>query len=118
VARVYRGLPPVDRRRATIVTGNYGEAAAIDLFASGVPPAASGHNSYWLWRPRDATLEVVVAVGLPEALLHRMFADVRPGAVITNVDGVENEELGKFIRVARGPRADPEEIWLALRHFE
>ena len=47
VAGVYQSLPPQERSRACIFTGNYGEAGAIDFFGSryGLPGAISGHNS-------------------------------------------------------------------------
>jgi hypothetical protein len=116
VTGVYHGLPPAQRPQATVVTGNYGQAAALDRFAPGLP-AASGHNSYWLWRPHEAPLGVIVAVGLPERLLRRLFGRVELVAVVANADGVENEEFGARVHVARGPRLAPEAIWRALRHF-
>ncbi|MBI4518792.1 MAG: glycosyltransferase family 39 protein [Deltaproteobacteria bacterium] len=78
IARVYNALPPEQRAQAAIVTGNYGEAAAVDFFGPrhGLPPALSGHNNYWLWGPRGITGEVVIAVGIPRADLEKYFAAV------------------------------------------
>ena len=44
VAREYHGLPPALRARTTLLTGNYGEAGAIERFgpADGLPTAYSG----------------------------------------------------------------------------
>lgn len=65
VVRVYRSLPPEDRARCSIFAQNYGEAGAIDFFgrAQGLPRALSGHNSYWMWGPGEATGEVMIVVG-------------------------------------------------------
>src|SRR5206468_7863938 len=55
VAHVYHHLRPEDEKRAAIFCQNYGEAGAIDFFGakSGLPPAISGHQNYFLWGPRN-----------------------------------------------------------------
>jgi hypothetical protein len=65
VAAVYSALPPQDRSRAVFYGENYGEAAAIDVFGRklGLPPAISGHNSYFLWGPRGHDGSVMIIVG-------------------------------------------------------
>lgn len=65
VAAVYRALPPEDRARCGIFAENYGEAGAIDFFGPrlGLPPAMSGHNSYWLWGPGRADGSVIIILG-------------------------------------------------------
>lgn len=53
VAAIYNGLPQGERSRTGILTGNYGEAGAIDQFGFryGLPHAWSRHQNYWLWGP-------------------------------------------------------------------
>jgi len=53
VAAIYRSLPPEERARTGILTGNYGEAGAINLFgpALGLPHAYSRHQNHWFWGP-------------------------------------------------------------------
>jgi 4-amino-4-deoxy-L-arabinose transferase-like glycosyltransferase len=67
VAAAYHALPPDEQKRAAIFTGNYGEAAAIDFFggAYGLPPALSGHNSYFTWGPRGFDGSVLLRVNEP-----------------------------------------------------
>jgi hypothetical protein len=50
VARVHDRLPPEERSEACVLTGNYGEAGAIDFFGAkhGLPKSISTHNSYYL----------------------------------------------------------------------
>ncbi|HZE18789.1 MAG TPA: glycosyltransferase family 39 protein, partial [Candidatus Angelobacter sp.] len=53
VARARDRLTPEERRHARVFGQNYGEAGAVDVLGRryGLPPAISGHNSYWMWGP-------------------------------------------------------------------
>ncbi|HEV2304283.1 MAG TPA: glycosyltransferase family 39 protein [Candidatus Acidoferrales bacterium] len=53
VAQIYNSLPPDERAKTGILTGNYGEAGAINLFGAqyGLPLAYSRHQNYWYWGP-------------------------------------------------------------------
>jgi len=64
VARVYNSLPPEVRGRTAIFAQSYGQAGAIDLFGPkyGLPRAISGHQSYFLWGPRDYTGESMIVM--------------------------------------------------------
>jgi hypothetical protein len=64
VGDVYRALPPGDRAKAAIFAANYGDAAAIDFYGSGLPPALSGNNQYYLWGPRGYDGSLVIAVNV------------------------------------------------------
>jgi hypothetical protein len=64
VAQVYNALPEADRRRAAIITSNYGEAAALDFYGAkdGLPPALSGHNAYYRWGTHGFDGSVILRV--------------------------------------------------------
>jgi 4-amino-4-deoxy-L-arabinose transferase-like glycosyltransferase len=64
VASFYNALPPDVRKRTAIYCPNYGEAGAIDFYGRkyGLPPAISGHQSYFLWGPRGYTGESVILI--------------------------------------------------------
>lgn len=64
VARVYNALPPEVRAKTAILCSNYGEAGAIDFYGPqyGLPNAISGHQSYFLWGPREYTGESVIVI--------------------------------------------------------
>ncbi len=53
VADIYNSLPPEERAHTGILTGNYGEAGAINLFGPqyGLPRALSRHQNHWYWGP-------------------------------------------------------------------
>ena len=78
VARVHRGLPPPERERVRVLARNYGEAGAIDFLGRprGLPPALSGHNSYYLWGPGDFSGEVLIVLGDSPEPLAEWFEEV------------------------------------------
>ena len=61
---VWRALTPEERARTAIITGNYGEAGALDFYgrADGLPRAMSGHNQYFLWGPGTEDPLVILRV--------------------------------------------------------
>ncbi len=79
LARAYDRLTPQQQREAVILTHDYGQASAVDFFGPryGVPRAISGHNNYYLYGPRGASGQAVVAVGIDRARLLTEFRDVR-----------------------------------------
>ena len=118
VARVYRALPADEQAHASIYAGNYGEAGAIDFFgvADGLPPARSGHNSYYTWGPPRG--DVVIAVGGTREEYAKSFAEVVEAARLPPNPWVMPYEDELAIFVARGPRRPIDEIWPSARHYE
>jgi len=117
VADVYRGAP--DARHAVILTGNYGEAGAIDRYgpALGLPHAYSGHNAYGDWGPpRDGSAPVIV-VGLRPRVIAAHLRHCAVAARIDNGAGVDNHEQGRPVMVCGRPRHPWSEEWPALRHL-
>ena len=119
VAKEYRSLPAPQRQRTAIVTGNYGEAGAIDRYGPGLalPQAYSGANNFWLWGPPPAGDDAVIGVNLDPALLRREFAQVRLVATFRNGLGVSDDEQGVQIFVATGPRSSWAQAWPAFRNY-
>jgi hypothetical protein len=119
VARIYRGLPPASRARTAIITGNYGEAGAVDRFgpADGLPAAYSGANNFWYWGPPPARDTAIIAVNVSPALLHREFAAVRQVATFENGLGVSDDEEGAAMYVATGLRTPWHRAWGAFQDF-
>ena len=66
VGREYRALPAAQRARTTILTGNYGEAGAVERYGPelGLPTAYSGANNFWLWGPPPAADTAAIAVNV------------------------------------------------------
>lgn len=117
VEGVVASLPADQQAQAVIVTGNYGEASALELMGSGLPPVYSGHNAYWDWGPPPADRTVVVFVGNIADAWQPYFADCRIATTITNEFGIPNQERGQAISVCslNGSWTD---AWPHLRHLD
>jgi hypothetical protein len=119
VAREYDSLPGPQRRRTTILAGNYGEAGAFDRYGPGLglPQAYSGNNNFWLWGPPPAADSAAIAVNVDPALLRREFAHVRLAAMFWNGLGVSDDEQGARIYIATGLKASWARAWPAFRDY-
>ena len=119
VAREYHALPPARRARTTIITGNYGEAGAIDRYgpADGLPQVYSGADNFWLWGPPPARDTAAVVVGGDPALLRREFTSVRRVATFENGIGVSDDEEGTPLYLATGLRSAWRRAWPAFRNY-
>ena len=119
VAQEYDSLPAAQRRRTTILAGNYGEAGAIERYGpgAGLPLAYSGANNFWLWGPPPAADSAAIAVNVDPALLHREFAHVRHVATFWNGLGVSDDEQGVLVFIAAGLRSSWAQAWPAFRNY-
>jgi hypothetical protein len=115
VARVYRVLPEGERRRAVFFGRNYGEAAAVELYAG--LPAISGHNQYFLWGPRGFDGSVVIALGPPGTRFAESFESAEVAGRIDNPYAMPYE-TGLNVYVLRSPKQSLAELWPSLKHFE
>jgi hypothetical protein len=76
-----------------VVTSNYGEAGALELFGRGLPPVASGEVTFRYWRPRVSGRRAVLVGFAPgEAGFCRGYQ-----AVARIQMPVDNEERGQPI---------------------
>ncbi|HYC06309.1 MAG TPA: hypothetical protein VEG29_00140, partial [Candidatus Binatia bacterium] len=104
---------------AIILTGNYGEAGALQLLGTGLPPIYSGHNAYWDWGPPPDDRDVVIRVGeWPASFWSRFFDDCTTAATIENDLGIDNQEEGQHIYVCRGMHEPWATIWPQFRHLD
>ncbi|HSE22521.1 MAG TPA: glycosyltransferase family 39 protein [Pyrinomonadaceae bacterium] len=120
VAQVYYAVPAEERARTGILTGNYGEAGALNLYgpSHGLPVAISGVNSYWLRGYGDPPPEKVIALGLSRKMLERHFESCEAVAIVTNSNGVNNEETGhRDVFICSNLRESWPEFWKQVRSF-
>jgi hypothetical protein len=115
IAQIRDSLPADQRARAGI-TGNYGEAGAIDLYGAqyGLPKALSRVNSYWLRGYSDPPPRTLVVVGLSPEFVKDNFTSCESRGTITNRFGVPNEEteMHKYLWVCQGPREPWPDFWM------
>jgi 4-amino-4-deoxy-L-arabinose transferase-like glycosyltransferase len=118
-ARVYDSLPDRERSRACIFTSNYGEASALNFLGGryDLPPAISGHNSYFLWGPDGCTGEVMITVGVSSEEVGQAYAAVETAATIT-CRYCMPEEKGVPVYVATKPKAPISRLWSQTKHYE
>jgi Dolichyl-phosphate-mannose-protein mannosyltransferase len=115
LAAVHAQVPAGER--VAVLTGNYGEAGAVDRFLPALAPAHSGHNAYWEWGPPPTEAGTLIVVGLDEGDLRRWFGDVELAARIDNGVGVENDEQGEAVWLVRDQRVPWPELWPRLREI-
>ncbi|HKW56435.1 MAG TPA: glycosyltransferase family 39 protein [Candidatus Acidoferrum sp.] len=94
VADIFFSLPPEQRARTGILTGNYGEGGAMNLYGPplGLPHAMSLTNSFWYrgYDPRLPQTVIVTGFDLDEG--RKLFESCEVVAKNTNPYGVVNEE--------------------------
>jgi hypothetical protein len=118
VARAFNNLPPDVRSRTAIFGQNYGQAGAIDLFGKkyGLPKAISGHQSYFLWGPRDYTGESVLVMGGRKEALETKFASVEKVGQVFHPYSMPYEHFDVFY--CRGLKRPLQEIWPSLKKWD
>ncbi len=119
LAREYDALPAAQRARTALLTGNYGEAGAVDRYGPGLglPQAYSGNNNFWLWGPPPAADRSAIAISLDPAFLRREFRHVRQIATFHNGLGVSDGEQGSPVYLATGLRQSWARVWPAFRDY-
>jgi hypothetical protein len=119
VAGVWRALPPEERARTTIITGNYGEAGALNLYGpdDGLPRAVSGHNQYFLWGPGDDDPLVVLRVN---GRIESWQDECDELTVPARFGGpyVMPYERDRPILQCRGLKHSLRAVWPELKHYE
>jgi 4-amino-4-deoxy-L-arabinose transferase-like glycosyltransferase len=119
VARSFQALPEQERVRVAVLTSNYGEAAALDFYgpALGLPPALSGHNSYWLWGPRGHDGSVLLRVN---ASLERYQRLCQSAEIVGRFGApyVMPFENNAPIILCRGLRPALQSMWSEFKHYE
>lgn len=117
VARVYNGLPPQIREKTAIFGQNYGQAGAIDLFGPryGLPKAISGHQSYFLWGPRDYTGESMIVMDDRQEVLEKLFDSVEKVAHVEHPYSMPSEHFDVFY--CKGLKLPLKDLWPSLKKW-
>jgi len=117
VEAAYAALPPADRAKAAIFASNYGEAAAIDYYGSGLPPALSGNNNYYLWGPRGYDGSVVLAVNVDPAQWSRVCDSASVVATFGTSPFAMPYERDRPIVLCRGMHPPLPQLWPVFKHY-
>jgi len=119
VLDAWRRIPAADRARTSVKMDNYGEAAALEVYAppGTTPPPLSGHNQYFLWGLRgQAPVNLLVVQDHPE----RLAPYCRDTKILGHTDSPDAMayENGKAIVFCRGLRVDLRAFWPQLKSYE
>ena len=118
VARVYRALPAEEQRSAVIVSTNYGEAGAMEVYgrALGLPPVYATHNSFHTWGPPPDSAAAYIGVFVDRPGLERIFESVVEAGV-QECEYCTGPQQRIPIYVARGPRISIAKEWEKFRIY-
>jgi Dolichyl-phosphate-mannose-protein mannosyltransferase len=118
VARFYDSLPPDVRSQTAIFGQNYGQAGAIDLFGPkyGLPPAISGHQSYFLWGPRNYTGDSMIVMADRKERLEQIFASVEKVGSVYHPYSMPYEHFDVFY--CRGIKEPLKELWPHAKNWD
>ena len=93
VHQAYQKLSPEERAGCGIFGQDYGQAGAVDFLGRkyGLPPALSGHQSYYLWGPRGYSGNCLIVIGDRREALEQLFERVEFVAEADNPYALERE---------------------------
>ncbi len=121
IAGARDALPASERAGLGILAGNYGVAAAVDLYgpAYGLPPAISGANTYWLRGYGDPPPQTLILAGFPRQDIPHAFQDCQVAGHVSNRYGITNLEtlLQPDIFVCRNLHVPWLEFWANFQYF-
>ncbi len=117
IDRLYRALPADERDRATVLTGTYSQASALNVLRKeAAPRAVSGNMTYYLWGPDGGRGDVLIAYGLPREFLDRHYRRCAESARI-GAPLARPWDSGLPVYVCRDPLGTMAELWPELRRF-
>lgn len=118
VARAFNNLPPDVRASTAIFGQNYGQAGAIDLFGEkyGLPKAISGHQTYFLWGPRDYTGESMIVMDDRKERLEANFTSVEKVGEVFHPYSMPYEHFDVFY--CRGLKQPLKEFWPKVKNWD
>ncbi|MGO9323344.1 MAG: glycosyltransferase family 39 protein [Terracidiphilus sp.] len=122
VAEAYDKVPEQDRADTAIYANDFATAGAIDLLGPklGLPKAISGHQSYWLWGPRNYSGNTVIVVGGTAENARKWFDDVSVIAHLHNLyTGTAYGWDNKTVLLCHGKRFPSlTEVWPRLKDWD
>lgn len=119
VARVYHSLPPDEQAKTAIIGNNFAESGAIDLLGPkyGLPKSIGGHQSYWLWGPRNYTGEIMIVLGDQPEALKQWCNKVDVAAQPPNIPYLAAFERHPVL-LCRGMKQNLQQAWPKLKDWD
>lgn len=117
VTAVYQQLPASERGSVMIMTENYGEAGALELYGHNLPVVVCPELTFYYWAPARMAPTTLIIVGYPADYLRSFFSDLQQVGTVTNGLGIHNEEWGKAIWLVH-PQRPLSQIWPQLKSLD
>jgi Dolichyl-phosphate-mannose-protein mannosyltransferase len=117
-AVAWNQIPAADRADCAIFAQDYGQAGAIDFLGRryGLPPALSGHQTYWLWGPHGYSGKCLIVLDDSRARLEKLFDSVQ--YVGDSPDNPYALEKQVAVWICRGPKFGTlAQVWPQLKKW-
>jgi hypothetical protein len=103
-ALAWNQIPPAERADCAIFAQDYGQAGAIDFLGrrDGLPPALSGHQTYFLWGPRGYSGKCMIVLGERKEVLETYFDSVQFVGISADNPYALEKAIG--VDICRGPK--------------
>ena len=119
VGVVYHTLSAEEQQNSIIVSTNYGEAGALELYGRefGLPRVFATHNSYHLWGPPPDSVRTYIGVFVNRRDLQGRFESVVEAGIHICEDCTRPQRRIP-IYVARGPRFSISAEWANFKIYD
>jgi hypothetical protein len=116
VAGIYNSLPPEERAKTGILTGNYGEAGAINQFGPqyGLPRAWSRHQNHWFWGPPTEKYDNLIFLEFDEGTVRDNCTSYQ---AFPHYNRWGMGEENTPIYLCRGAKFDLRKVWWHYHHW-
>ena len=118
VAKVYHSLPLDEQRNTVIVSSNYGQAGALELYGPqlGLPAVYGTHNSFHSWGPPPDSVTTYIGVNIDVEGVKDMFESIEEAAVYNCADCTRPQQI-QPIYILRGPRFSIKKEWSKFKIY-
>ena len=117
-AQAWNQLAPEERADCAVFAQDYGQAGAIDFLGRryGLPPALSGHQTYFLWGPRGYSGNCMIVLDDRPDRLSQLFEHVQ--YVGTSADNPYALEKRIDVFICRGSKFGTlAQLWPQLKKW-
>ncbi len=117
-AVAWNKLDPDERPDCGIFAQDYGQAGAIDFLGRryGLPPALSGHQTYFLWGPRGYSGNCMIVLDDRRARLEQLWSSVEYVGISADNPYALEKEIPVFI--CKGSKFGTlAEVWPRVKHW-
>ncbi len=117
-AQAWNRISPAERNDCGIFAQDYGQAGAIDFLGRryGLPPALSGHQTYFLWGPRGYSGNCMIVLDDNRETLEKLWESVE--YVGTSVDNPYALERNIDVFICKGAKFGTlAQLWPRLKRW-